>query len=393
VWCVATVQEACGCVAAELRGLVTMALQLPLLPLLLTIIMLARCSSKSVPPGGDEPSRPAAVLCHRYRGTMNGGTLLQPVFSTNNTDQCEDQCALLSGCYAFIYTPFETLAAAPAATTAGGSAAAAGAGAGAQCTVYNQSNIGSGRNMPGTPTEEPSVAACCALCTANPECESWTWACSEWPCPVGKMQPCWLHPYGPRPATPSHSPTWISGIETSHTRPLMHGGQCELRGKLSTGAHADQWSGPGVNSGSGSTSGLCGVDDARFDDPRSLLNSTGDATGVPLGGVGVGFIDYAPDGQIKRIAINNHHEDGVLTDTINGTFLALWEEPTSSSATELGNKGARGSAKVLQRPPISGAAGAAGLGDLRDAATNYTGLFPTATLNVDQVRLHIIYNP
>jgi hypothetical protein len=324
------------------------------------------------------------TTCHRYRGTINGGPQLRPSFRSNSTEQCERACASLPGCHAFIYSPFEVAAAAAAAATAA-------AATGAQCMVYNQSNIGSGRNMPGTPTEEPSVAACCARCTANPECESWTWACSEWPCPADKTQPCWLHPYGPRPAKPSPAPTWVSGIETSHKRPAMHGGQCELRARLSNGAHADPWSAPGVNSGSGATSGLCGIDDTRFDDPRSLVNSTGDATGVPLGGIGVGFFDYAPDGQIKRVAINNHHADGVLTDTINGTFLALWEgapgTPLHEQPAEAGVTAAGSSARVLQRLPAAGAAGAAGLGDLAGIATNFTGLFPTARLSVDEGRV------
>ena len=43
---------------------------------------------------------------------------------------------------------------------------------------------------------------------------------------------------------------------------------------------------------------------------------------MPLGGVGVGYFDIAPDGQVKRVAINNGHADGVLTDINNGTFFA-----------------------------------------------------------------------
>eukprot|EP01052_Picozoa_sp_SAG31_P006516 SAG31_NODE_300_length_18109_cov_47.887285_21_plen_483_part_00 len=113
-----------------------------------------------------------------------------------------------------------------------------------------------------------------------------------------------------------------------------------------------------------------------------MLNSTGDASGVPLGGIGVGFVDYAPDGQIKRVAINNAHEDGVLTDTHDGTFLALWEEEKGSGATT-------STARVLQRTTIGGAAAAAGLTDLRASATNYTGLFPTAVLDVDQGAVRI----
>ena len=73
------------------------------------------------------------------------------------------------------------------------------------------------------------------------------------------------------------------------------------------------------------TSGLC-IDDTRFDNPLHLLNSSGDYSGVPVGGIGVGYFDLAPDGEIKRVAINNAHQDGVLTDTMNGTFMAMWSE-------------------------------------------------------------------
>jgi hypothetical protein len=118
------------------------------------------------------------------------------------------------------------------------------------------------------------------------------------------------------------------------------------------------------------TSGLCGVDDARFDNLPYMVNSTGDYSGVPLGGVGVGYFDFAPDGEIKRVAINNPHQDGVLTDTKNGTFFAVWDA-ASSAAT------------VMHRAPAGGAAGEAGLGCLAEHSTNFSGLFPFATLAVD----------
>ena len=306
--------------------------------------------------------------CHRYRGTMNGGPVLGTAGrQTNSSADCERACRTTAGCYVFVYTPCQpAVDAAPGPLTPG----RASYSHQPRCTVFNQSNIGNGRNMPGTPTSE-DLQACCALCSSNPLCESWTWACDSWPCPAGESQPCWLHSYGAHPAVPTHSPTWVSGLQTAHPRPKLHGGSCELHAQLpqNTG-HSDQWSGPGVNSGTGSTSGLCGVDDSQFDNPLELLNSTDDASGVPLGGIGVGFIDYAPDGQIKRVAINNAHEDGVLTDIHDGTFLALWEE-------------GKGTARVLQRTPVGGAAQAAGLADLSYSATNFTGLFPTAALDVD----------
>ena len=92
--------------------------------------------------------------------------------------------------------------------------------------------------------------------------------------------------------------------------------------------------------------------------------------------MGVGFFDYAPDGQIKRVAINNAHQDGVLTDTTNGTFLAMWDGETST-------------ARALQRPALMGAASR--LTNLNDSNTNFTGLFPSARLVIDsgQVEVHL----
>ena len=310
-----------------------------------------------------------APACHRYRGTINGGPLLGSI-ETNSSIECEQACRTTAGCYAFVYMPFNSVKQA----TGRLSPTVRSHTDQASCTVYNHSNIGNGRNLEGTPTQELTVDACCALCSSNPMCESWTWACTSWPCPTGKSQPCWLHPFGSQPATPTHAPTWVSGTQTAHQRPNITGGHCELLAPLpQNSGHSDQWTGPGVNSGTGATSGLCGLDDAQFDNPLQLLNSTNDATGVPLGGIGVGFLDYAPDGQIKRVAINNAHEDGVLTDTHDGTFLAL---------TTLSETGAS-TARVLQRTQIGGAAGAAGLSDLRGSATKFTGLFPTAELDVD----------
>ena len=103
---------------------------------------------------------------------------------------------------------------------------------------------------------------------------------------------------------------------------------------------------------------------------------------MPLGGIGVGYFDYAPDGQIKRVAINywSPGDPGVLTDTSDGSFFALWEEG--------------GHAYALQRPPVGGAAGAAGLGDLSSRATNFTGLFPTASLQIDDGQVEVkVWSP
>eukprot|EP01050_Picozoa_sp_SAG11_P011144 SAG11_NODE_1160_length_5647_cov_8.048125_2_plen_596_part_00 len=313
-----------------------------LCPLLLLLLLLAApvvCRGKS---------------CHRYRGMIEGAAL-GPLIQVNTTDQCEELCEQKQpACYGYTFTP--------ASTAAGGAGLGDDAPAAPKCMVYNQSNIGGGANLPGTPTAEPDAATCCSLCSANLECESWTWACETWPCPPGKSAPCWLHPAHHGGAKPSHHPTWVSGVQHAHTASV--GANCQLKSAPDL---------PGVNSGTGQSSAICGIDDARFDNPLELLNSTGDFSGVPMGGVGVGFVDLAPDGQIKRVAINNAHQNGVLTDTKAGSFLALWE--------------GKGTARVLQRPAASGPAGAAGLGSLEGARTNFSGLFPIATLDSSEVEV------
>lgn len=87
---------------------------------------------------------------------------------------------------------------------------------------------------------------------------------------------------------------------------------------------------------------------------------------MPMGGIGVGFLDVAPDGSIKRVAINNHHQDGVLTDTAEGTFASVWSEHHGPV--------------LLQRARLSGAASV-----IPPAAhiRNFTGLFPTASFTVE----------
>ena len=42
--------------------------------------------------------------CHRYRGTINGGPLLDSSESNSSID-CEEACRATAGCYAFVYTP------------------------------------------------------------------------------------------------------------------------------------------------------------------------------------------------------------------------------------------------------------------------------------------------
>ncbi len=53
-------------------------------------------------------------------------------------------------------------------------------------------------------------------------------------------------------------------------------------------------------------------------------------SGVPLGGIGVGCFDFAPDGRFTRIALNCTHEKGVIKD-VQASFMALWQGKTSST--------------------------------------------------------------
>ncbi|AQQ10297.1 putative bile acid beta-glucosidase [Sedimentisphaera cyanobacteriorum] len=84
----------------------------------------------------------------------------------------------------------------------------------------------------------------------------------------------------------------------------------------------------------------------------ALKNHKG-PSGVPLGGIGTGCFDIAPNGAFTRIALNNTHEAGVLKD-VQGSFLAFWNGED---------------AKLLQRKSVAGM-------DTIDNVT-YTGLFPT----------------
>ncbi len=94
----------------------------------------------------------------------------------------------------------------------------------------------------------------------------------------------------------------------------------------------------------------------------ALTNHCG-PSGVPLGGIGVGCFDYAPDGRFTRICINNWHaaDQSPRIEEAPGTFLAVWRD---------------GQAKLLQR-------GADFAGMAAAKQTVYRGLFPTAECRVD----------
>ncbi len=89
-------------------------------------------------------------------------------------------------------------------------------------------------------------------------------------------------------------------------------------------------------------------------------------SGVPVGGIGTGYFNYAPDGRFSRIAINAWHTEGdwewtpIIKNT-RGTFLALWEN---------------GAARVLQR-------GVDVYGMAASEKSVYRGLFPIAENTLD----------
>ncbi len=97
-------------------------------------------------------------------------------------------------------------------------------------------------------------------------------------------------------------------------------------------------------------------------DYLALKNHHG-PSGVPLGGIGVGCFDYAPDGRFTRICINNWHaaDQSPVIEQAPGTFLAVWRD---------------GQAGLLQR-------GADFAGMTAAKETIYQGLFPTANCQVD----------
>ena len=116
--------------------------------------------------------------------------------------------------------------------------------------------------------------------------------------------------------------------------------------------------GAGAVNSMGRTEGtkVAGREDYNY---LALENHIG-PSGVPVGGIGVGCFDYAPNGSFTRFAINNWHEDGVIKD-VHATFLALWE---------------KNHVQILQR----------GQGFFQMSGANrtvYTGLFPIAENKID----------
>ena len=156
-------------------------------------------------------------------------------------------------------------------------------------------------------------------------------------------------------------------MKTNHTINIRLVIACGLLtgGGLPAGAEPAPDYGAGVVNSMGTTKGtkMSGREDFDY---LALENHVG-PSGVPVGGIGVGCFDYAPDGRFTRFAINNWHEDGVIKD-VTGTFLALWD----GSHTQ-----------ILQR--------GTGLFEMAPAKkTIYRGLFPIAENQIDdrvQVRV------
>ncbi len=103
------------------------------------------------------------------------------------------------------------------------------------------------------------------------------------------------------------------------------------------------------------------------------LRDASGPSGVPLGGIGVGAVDLAPDGHFTRFAINNWSTDGVdLARRDNPAwdkeaFLAVWEKDASGTVVT----------RRLQRDRRTL------YGMSAYAHSTYRGLFPTATLSFD----------
>ena len=131
----------------------------------------------------------------------------------------------------------------------------------------------------GGPVPSQTLADCCAACAAaQPACASWTFTAPG-------AQACYLH------------------SDTTQ----------------------------GVDPSSPYASGTCGDDDAWLDPLGNGGVADGPVhSGVPVGGVGVGWFDIAMDGGISRVAINNWHQDGVIWDT-NASFLAIFRASSGAS--------------------------------------------------------------
>lgn len=93
-------------------------------------------------------------------------------------------------------------------------------------------------------------------------------------------------------------------------------------------------------------------------------------SGVPLGGIGAGNVQFAPNGRFVRIGLNNIH---LPIQKSKAAFFALWSKTTGkSSATRL----------VIDETSQYGLKGV--------QHTSYTGLFPQATLKPEVTGMGVI---
>lgn len=87
-------------------------------------------------------------------------------------------------------------------------------------------------------------------------------------------------------------------------------------------------------------------------------------SGVPFGGIGVGYFNFAPDGRFTRVALNNTHTG--MKDTGKGCFFAMWEKRDGKSTAR----------RLIRDSETS-------LGMPGYQHTTYTGLFPRAEISYD----------
>lgn len=104
-------------------------------------------------------------------------------------------------------------------------------------------------------------------------------------------------------------------------------------------------------------------DDDFGGDILHLVNLPAES-GVPLGGIGTGCFDLAPDGRFVKVMLNNTEQD-FLPGNQNGFLLALWDSGTG--------------ARRLQRDR------SALFGMPAYPTSTYTGLFPTSRLRFDGI--------
>lgn len=199
-------------------------------------------------------------VCHPYRGSLNGQPREDPSMAT--VEQCEAQCRLDPACYGFVFSD--------------SSGHVVDRGASAKCGLENNSNYGNGANL-GNPSHTIDAPACCDACDQNAECWSFTWVpnglahdqtvSTSATRSVAGGGTCWLHPVV---GTRAPQPGWVSG-RASEPPPPPNTGVCQLLNPPPPG-------GSGVNSGSGSISGLC----SDWPDDASPLSMDDAAAGCAL---------------------------------------------------------------------------------------------------------------